>query len=255
KHLPSFLPSLSFFLNQNIGIKDFQQDPNCLKQFANLDDHDIWSAIKLWVNSQDNVLSTISKNILERKLFKIELTNHPCTKSHLQSIQGKICKEFGVSNKDINYFVIHGSLSNSAYISKGLPASEEGKFFAYVIECEDGSLYKGCTNDLSERWYNHKIGKAAEWTKSHKPKKIIHWEEFNTEKEAIKREKFFKSVKGRHWLKEQKNKGKLRQAGETINILMKNGEIVDVAQAADLPNIKAMSKIVKKYYLCYPKFF
>lgn len=41
--------------------------------------------------------------------------------------------------------------------------------------------------------------------------------------------------------------------GETINILKKNGEIVDIAQASDLPNIKAMSKIVKKFYLCYPK--
>lgn len=28
---------------------------------------------------------------------------------------------------------------------------------------------------------------------------------------------------------------------------------MDIAQAADLPNIKAMSKIVKKYYLCLPK--
>ena len=38
-----------------------------------------------------------------------------------------------------------------------------------------------------------------------------------------------------------------------INVLMKNGNIVDIASAADLPNIKAMSKIVKKYYLCFPK--
>lgn len=41
--------------------------------------------------------------------------------------------------------------------------------------------------------------------------------------------------------------------GGSINILMKSGEVVDVAQATDLPNIKAMSKIVKKYYLCFPK--
>jgi HD superfamily phosphohydrolase len=41
--------------------------------------------------------------------------------------------------------------------------------------------------------------------------------------------------------------------GEGIKILKKNGEIVDVAQASDLPNIKALSKIVRKYYLCYPK--
>lgn len=38
-----------------------------------------------------------------------------------------------------------------------------------------------------------------------------------------------------------------------INVLMKTGKIVDIASASDLPNIKAMSKIVKKYYLCFPK--
>jgi len=38
-----------------------------------------------------------------------------------------------------------------------------------------------------------------------------------------------------------------------IQILMKSGELVDVAQASDLPHIKAMSKIVKKNYLCWPK--
>jgi hypothetical protein len=39
----------------------------------------------------------------------------------------------------------------------------------------------------------------------------------------------------------------------SINVLMKDGRIVDIASASDLPNIKAMSKIVKKYYLCWPK--
>jgi hypothetical protein len=43
------------------------------------------------------------------------------------------------------------------------------------------------------------------------------------------------------------------QGGKSIKLLRKNGEVVDIAQAADLPNIKAMSKIVKKYYLCLPK--
>jgi HD superfamily phosphohydrolase len=40
---------------------------------------------------------------------------------------------------------------------------------------------------------------------------------------------------------------------QRINMLKKSGEIIDIAQAADLPNIKAMSKIVKKYFLCSPK--
>lgn len=42
-------------------------------------------------------------------------------------------------------------------------------------------------------------------------------------------------------------------SGQFIKILRKNGNVIDVADATDLPNIKAMSKIVKKYYLCAPK--
>ncbi|MCU0450767.1 MAG: HD domain-containing protein [Bernardetiaceae bacterium] len=38
-----------------------------------------------------------------------------------------------------------------------------------------------------------------------------------------------------------------------IGILTKHGQVVDVAEASDLPNIKALTKIVKKYYFCYPK--
>jgi len=41
--------------------------------------------------------------------------------------------------------------------------------------------------------------------------------------------------------------------GKSIKIITKKGELMDITQAADLPNIKAMSKIVKKYYLCLPK--
>lgn len=41
--------------------------------------------------------------------------------------------------------------------------------------------------------------------------------------------------------------------GQKINILTRKGELLDIAQASDLPNIKALSKIVKKNYLCWPK--
>ncbi len=41
--------------------------------------------------------------------------------------------------------------------------------------------------------------------------------------------------------------------GQKIKMITKSGNIVDIANAADLPNIKAMRKIVKKFYLCWPK--
>jgi hypothetical protein len=34
---------------------------------------------------------------------------------------------------------------------------------------------------------------------------------------------------------------------------MKSGEVIDLASASDLPQIKAMSKTVKKNFLCWPK--
>lgn len=40
---------------------------------------------------------------------------------------------------------------------------------------------------------------------------------------------------------------------DTINLLRKNGKIIDVAKASDQLNIEALSKSVVKYYMCYPK--
>ena len=40
---------------------------------------------------------------------------------------------------------------------------------------------------------------------------------------------------------------------ETINILTKNRNVIDIADASDLPTIKALSNIVKKYYVCWGK--
>ncbi len=42
-------------------------------------------------------------------------------------------------------------------------------------------------------------------------------------------------------------------SGQSIKMLRKDGHVIDVAEASDLPNIKAMSQIVKKHYLCAPK--
>ncbi|MFM7853038.1 MAG: phosphohydrolase, partial [Flammeovirgaceae bacterium] len=41
--------------------------------------------------------------------------------------------------------------------------------------------------------------------------------------------------------------------GKAIHILTKDGSILDIAHASDLPTIKAISKIVQKNYLCWPK--
>ena len=76
------------------------------------------------------------------------------------------------------------------------------KWFAYVLLCENGTLYRGYTNDLEKRFAIHKSGKGAKYTRMHKPVEILYSEEFETKIDAIKRERYFKSKEGRLWLKE-----------------------------------------------------
>ncbi|CAM3395369.1 HD domain-containing protein [Aequorivita lipolytica] len=40
---------------------------------------------------------------------------------------------------------------------------------------------------------------------------------------------------------------------DTINLLKRNGKIIEVAKASDQLNLEALSKSVVKYYMCYPK--
>jgi hypothetical protein len=44
-----------------------------------------------------------------------------------------------------------------------------------------------------------------------------------------------------------------QEKNQTINILHKSGEIEDIVNASDQLNLKALSKPVNKYYICYPK--
>ena len=42
-------------------------------------------------------------------------------------------------------------------------------YYVYVLECRDGSLYAGMTNDLRRRMTLHTAGKGAKYTRSHPP--------------------------------------------------------------------------------------
>ena len=74
-------------------------------------------------------------------------------------------------------------------------------FFAYVLKSiEHGYFYKGHCQDLEKRILQHNSGMTKS-IKPYIPFKLIYFEKFNTEKESIEREKYFKSAAGRRYLK------------------------------------------------------
>ncbi|UZD24794.1 HD domain-containing protein [Algoriphagus halophytocola] len=147
-----------YFLDNSPGMQDFRTDSNLLRLFLELDDLDIWGAVKLWKNHPDYVLRNISQMFLSRNLFKISLVNEAFSAEQIQDLKEKTIAKLEIPAGDIDYFFSYGAVSNYGYLAK-----------------------------------------------------------------------------------------------DSINILTKKGQVIDVAKAADLPNIKVMSKIVEKYYVCKAK--
>jgi putative endonuclease len=63
----------------------------------------------------------------------------------------------------------------------------------YILLCQDGTLYTGCTNNLEKRFLAHQKGLGGSYTRSHKVVKIIYKEQLNSKSEALKREIEIKS--------------------------------------------------------------
>jgi hypothetical protein len=123
-----------------------------------MDDYDILSAVKSWTKDSDKVLSLLCKRLINRQLFKIEISKKPFTRERIQLEKKIISEKYNLDESEVEFFIIHDKLSNNAY-----------------------------------------------------------------------------------------NKRK-----QKINILMKNGTLVDISNASDNLNISALAHPVEKFYLCYP---
>ena len=63
------------------------------------------------------------------------------------------------------------------------------KYFVYILECSDKTLYTGITNDIEKRLYAHNnLSTWAKYTKTRRPVTLLYSEAFETRWEALKRE-------------------------------------------------------------------
>ncbi|WP_445492827.1 GIY-YIG nuclease family protein [Niallia sp. 03133] len=71
---------------------------------------------------------------------------------------------------------------------------EKINHYFYVLECRDGTLYAGYTNDLEKRVNTHNKGKGAKYTRGRLPVALLYYEAFSTKSEALKAECGFKKM-------------------------------------------------------------
>lgn len=66
--------------------------------------------------------------------------------------------------------------------------SSDCKWFVYILECGDKSLYTGITNDIEKRLKAHNSGKGAKFTKYRCPVVLRYYEKVKDKSSALKRE-------------------------------------------------------------------
>lgn len=147
------------FLERELRSEDFRKKPELLDNFARLDDFDVFTSIKEWVQHPDKVLSGLCYSLVNRQLFRTEIMNRPIPVEAVENVRKAIASDMGISMEEAGYFVFTDIARNTAY----------------------------------------------------------------------------------------------DPANDKINIFYRDGNIVDISEASDQLNIDVLSKIVTKYFICFPK--
>jgi HD superfamily phosphohydrolase len=129
-------PALTYFLENDADKEWFETHDEALRMYAELDDSDIWSAMKVWKHDDDLILSTLATDLLDRQLFKVEVTEEKPSEEYLTEIRHRIAREMNISDDDTNYLV---------------SLTEIGKDMYNPEDDSIGILYKdGIVKDISE---------------------------------------------------------------------------------------------------------
>ncbi len=92
--------NLHYFLTRKSSKEISTQD---LQHFVQLDDTDIWNALKLWQNHNDTILALLAQSIVQRKLPRSVIQQKPFSEVEIQSLKTQTENRLGIT--DGSYFV------------------------------------------------------------------------------------------------------------------------------------------------------
>src|SRR6056300_473180 len=141
--------SLHYFLKEDRILDDV-----AVNHFVQLDDVDVMYAIKKWCESEDKVLSTLCKMLIERNLLAIDIQTKKISDSKLNKIKKSCMDHLNLSKEEVDYFVFSGSIKNSAYNKKINPialANEDNELVNFDA-AKDQSFSKSLSKSV-EKYY------------------------------------------------------------------------------------------------------
>ena len=114
-HKFNITPALNHFLEKEISKEQFTNQPQHLDIFAKLDDTDVMAAVKVWADSEDFVLSTLCKNLINRRLFHVDITAEKPDEQFIADLRRKAVEKYNITEHEAAYFVFTDAIGNNAY--------------------------------------------------------------------------------------------------------------------------------------------
>ena len=108
-------PALHYFLENEVDADWFNTHPETLKHYENLDDSDIWSAMKAWKYDNDKILSTLATDMLDRKIFKVEVHEEPIPQERIDELQQTIAEKMAIPLEDAHYMMSLNTIQKDMY--------------------------------------------------------------------------------------------------------------------------------------------
>ena len=99
-------PSLQYFLENEVDKAWFCSHEEALTMYGDLDDNDIWSAMKAWKYSDDKILSTLANDMLNRHIFKVEVSETPVSEERIDGIATEIATKMDISKADARRYMM-----------------------------------------------------------------------------------------------------------------------------------------------------
>lgn len=111
-------PALHYFLYNHITAADMTADSEALRQYALLDDSDVLSAIKTWMNQRDRVLALLCGMFINRRLFRGTLRQNPLTDSEKDALSNRLAQALDIPKEEAHYFFEEHISTSNTYSEK-----------------------------------------------------------------------------------------------------------------------------------------
>jgi len=108
-------PSLKYFLSNNVDAEFFYRYEQALQNYGMLDDNDLWCSIKEWTKSDDRILSLLASNLINRNIFKVEVSDAPFSEQHIDELKEHIITATGISKEDVHYLINASMIHKDMY--------------------------------------------------------------------------------------------------------------------------------------------